>query len=153
MKSLTSQRNVSKPSMQSYLSAPRFIALSRGAQSHTPMPALATQLMSGVANMRKDAVREALKCRTLPITLNMLTLLCNRIAIHPSWSPYEKSLRWSTMILVYWGSFRMGELISQEKHKFDPSSSLLPSDLQFKEDCLNSLIKVKVKVENEVDEV
>ena len=59
------------------------------------------------------------------------------------------------MILVYWGSFRMGELISQEKHKFDPSSSLLPSDLQFKEDCLNSLIKVKVKVkvENEVDEV
>ena len=49
----------------------------------------------------------------------------------------------------------MGELISQEKHKFDPSSSLLPSDLQFKEDCLNSLIKVKVKVkvENEVDEV
>ena len=45
------------------LSALRFVALSRGAQSHTPMPALATQLMSGVANMRKDAVQEALKCR------------------------------------------------------------------------------------------
>ena len=130
------EKKISKPSIQSYLSGLRFVVLSRGAQSHTPMPALATQLMSGVANMNKNAMLEALKCRRRPITLNILILLRSSIAAHPSWTPYEKSLRWSTMMLAYWGSFRMGELLSQEKQKFNPSTSLLPSDLQFKEDCL-----------------
>ena len=135
------QRNISKPSIQSYLSGLRFAILARGAQSHTPMPSLAAQLMSGVANMNKNAMAEALKCRRRPITLNMLILLRSSIANHPSWSPYEKSLRWSTMLLCYWGSFRMGELISQEKWKFDPLKALMPSDLQFKEDCLSVWIR------------
>ena len=129
-------RKVSKPTVQKYLSALRFVALSRGAQSHNPTPALASQLMSGVTNINRNAVLEALKCKRRPITLNLLMLIQNGIAIHPTWSPFEKSLRWSVMLLAWWGSFRMSELLCQERHKFDPASSLLPSDLQLKEDCL-----------------
>jgi hypothetical protein len=88
--------------------------------------------MSGVANMNKNAMLESLKCRRRPITLNILILLRSSIAANPSWTPYEKSLRRSTMMLAYWCSFCMGELLSQEKLKFNPSTSLLPSDLQFK---------------------
>lgn len=135
------QKNISKPSIQSYLSGLRFATLARGAQSHTPMPPLAAQLMSGVANMGKNAMEEAMKCRRRPITLNMLILLRSSIANHPSWSQLEKSLRWSTMLLCYWGSFRMGEIISQDKWKFDPLKALMPSDLQFKEDCLSVWIR------------
>ena len=69
------QRNTAKSTVQSYLSALRFVSLSRGAQSHTPLPDLTSQLMSGVANRDKNAVKEALKCRRRPITLNMLILL------------------------------------------------------------------------------
>ena len=130
------RRDVSKPTIQKYLSALRFVALSRGAQSHNPTPALASQLMSGVSNIRRNAVLEALRCRRRPITLNLLMLIQNGIAIHSSWSPFEKSLRWSVMLLAWWGSFRMSELLCQERHKFDPASSLLPSDLQLKAECL-----------------
>jgi hypothetical protein len=141
-------RNISKASVQKYISALRFITLSRGAQSHNPTPALASQLMSGLANIKKNAVLEALKSKRRPITLNMLMLLQNSIAAHPTWSTYEKSMRWTVMLLAYWGSFRMSELLTQERHKFDPASALLPSDLQVKDDCLTVWIR-SPKVYNE----
>ena len=71
----------------------------------------------------------------------MLMLLQNSIATQPTWSPYEKSMRWTVMLLAYWGRFRMSELLTQERHKFDPASALLPSDLQVKDDCLTVWIR------------
>lgn len=130
------QRGLSKPTIQSYLSGLRFVSLSRGASSHTPQSDLTLQLMSGMANIQKDAVKEATKCRRRPITLNMLVLIQHSIATHHYWSPYEKSLRWATVLLGYWGSFRLGELLGKEKLKFHPSTALLPTDIQFKTDCV-----------------
>ena len=45
------------------------------------------------------------------------------------------------MLLAYWGSFRLGELISKEKHSFNLETALLPTDLQFKEDCVTIWIR------------
>ena len=79
---------------------------------------------------------EAVKPKRRPITINILRILQHAIASHPSWTDYQKSLRWSVMLMGFWGSFRMTELIESEKSKFDPNNRLLPSDLKFKEDAV-----------------
>ena len=134
--SYLTQRNIAKSTIQSYLSALRYISLSRGAAQHTKTPELSAQIIAGTANMKKDAKKEAEKPKRRPITLNMLLLLKHAIANHGTWSIYEKSLRWSCMLLAYWGSFRMGELLQTEKTQFHPGSSLIPSDLKFQEESV-----------------
>ena len=130
------QKNIASSSIKSYLSALRYIALSRGASHHTKLPELGAQIVTGSANLKKDARAEAIKPKRRPITLNMLQLLQHSIATHHSWTDYEKSLRWCVMLMGYWGSFRMGEMLQTEKSKFNPSNSLLPSDLQFHDDSV-----------------
>ena len=126
-----SERNVTSATIKSYLSAVRFISLSRGAGRHTKLPDLGAQIVAGVSNMRKDAMSEAIKPKRRPITINMLVLLRHAIANNQKWNAFEKCLRWSCMLTCFWGSFRMGELIETEKSKFNPASSLLPSDIKF----------------------
>ena len=128
--SYLAERGVSKATAQSYLSGIRFLSLSRGAPRHTAMPELGSQLLAGMANCAKDASKEAMKPKRRPITINMLMLLSNSIDSEQKWSVYEKSLRWCTILLAYWGSFRMGELLANEKSQFNPSTALMPSDLR-----------------------
>ena len=135
------QKGLSKPTISNYMSGLRYIMMSRGAHSPTPPSALTSQLVSGMFNIQKDAVKEATKSRRRPITLNMLILLQHSIATNTNWSQYEKSLRWSVILMGFWGSFRMGELVSKEKFRFHESTSLLPTDIQFKEDCVSVWIR------------
>lgn len=130
------QRNVTSATIKSYLSAVRYISLSRGAGRHTKLPELGAQMVAGVCNMRKDAMVEATTPRRRPITINMLVLLRHAIAGNQVWNDLEKCLRWSCMLTAFWGSFRMGELIETEKSKFNPSTSLLPSDIKFHEESV-----------------
>ena len=130
------QRNVASATIKSYLSAVRYISLSRGAGRHTKLPDLGAQIVAGVSNMRKDAMTEAIKPKRRPITIHMLVLLRHAIAGNQAWSELEKCLRWSCMLTSFWGSFRMSELIETEKSKFNPSTSLLPSDIKFHEESV-----------------
>ena len=129
-------KNVTSATIKSYLSGLRYISLSRGAAHHTKLPELGAQIVAGSTNMKKDAHAEASKPKRRPITLEMLVLLRHAIATNETWNDVEKCLRWSCMLLGYWGSFRMGELLETEKSKFHPGSSLLPSDIKFHEDSV-----------------
>jgi hypothetical protein len=130
------QRNIAGSTIKSYLSAIRYISLSRGAGRHTKLPDLGAQIVAGVSNMKKDAMAEATKPKRRPITIHMLVLLRHAIACNQAWSELEKCLRWSCMLTAFWGSFRMSELIESEKSRFSPSSSLLPTDIKFHEDSV-----------------
>ena len=130
------QRNVASATIKSYLSAVRYISLSRGAGRHTKLPDLGAQMVAGVSNMRKNAMTEAIKPKRRPITIHMLVLLRHAIAGNQAWSELEKCLRWSCMLTSFWGSFRMSELIESEKSKFSPSTSLLPSDIKFHDESV-----------------
>ena len=48
----------------------------------------------------------------------------------------EKSLRWVVSFLAFWGSFRIGELLTELRYEFNPKCALLPSDLQFDSECV-----------------
>lgn len=113
--SYLAQKNISSNTIKSYLSALRYIALSRGASHHTKLPELGAQIVTGSSNLKKDSRAEASKPKRRPITIHMLLLLQHGIATHHSWTDHEKSLRWCVMLLGYWGSFRMGEILETEK--------------------------------------
>lgn len=130
------KRGVTSTTIKSYLSAVRYISLSRGASRHTKLPELGAQLVAGVCNMRKDAMAEASRPKRRPITLHMLVLLKHAIAGNQAWSDMEKCLRWSCMLTAFWGSFRMSELIESEKKKFNSATSLLPSDIKFHDESI-----------------
>ena len=134
--SYLASKNIAPSTIKSYLAALRYISLSKGATQHTKLPGLGSQIMAGAANLRKNSRLEAIKPKRRPITINILRILQHAIASHPSWTDYQKSLRWSVMLMGFWGSFRMTELIESEKSKFDPNNTLLPSDLKFKEDAV-----------------
>ena len=111
--------------------------MSRGATSPPELPALATQLMQGATNGQKDVFKNVNSRNKRAITLEMLTLLENSIARKTEWSPFEKSLRFTVMLLAWWGSFRLGELLGSKTMEYHPTSILLASDIKFHEGSLS----------------
>ena len=105
--------------------------MARGATSPPKLPTLATQLISGASNSQRDPHMKVNSKNKRAITLQMLKLIENSIARKEKWSMYEKCLRFCVALLAWWGSFRLGELLSQEKSQFHVSTALLASDIKF----------------------
>ena len=51
-----------------------------------------------------------------------------------NWSPYKKSLIWTVCSTAFWGSLRLGEILSEFTTQFDAGSSFLGSDLTLNND-------------------
>ena len=86
-----------------YLSGVRFFLMSQGQPIPPKLPTLAEQLMTGREKAGIDAVAAAVKKTKRAVTVDMLKLLSHAIAIRESWSTFEKSLRWSVVLLAFWG--------------------------------------------------
>ena len=115
--------------IKSYLSGIRFYLLSMGATNPPVLPPLAGQLLSGYEKSKFNPTLLATKKTRRPITVEMLKLLEHAIATQTRWSDYEKSLRWSVVLVAWWGSFRIGELLSANTRTFNPANALLLSDV------------------------
>ena len=61
----------------------------------------------------------------------MLKLLEHSVAQRTDWSCYEKCLRWNVILLAWWGSFRIGELLTKQPNQFNADMDFLASDLTF----------------------
>ena len=56
---------------------------------------------------------------------------------HSHWPPYDKLVVWTSIVVGFFGSFRMGELLSPHTLHFDQHSTLLWSDISFSgKNCL-----------------
>ena len=89
--------------------------------------------MAGVSNIRKDAMAEAVKHKRRQIMINKVVLLRHAIATNQMWNEMEKCLRWSCMAKCFWSGFCRGKLLEAKKSKFNPASSLLPSDIMVRD--------------------
>ena len=94
--------------IRSYLSGIRFYLLSMGVATPPKLPSLAEQLIVGLEKGNRNPMQIALKKTRRAITVHMLKIIEHAIATHSSWSTYEKSLRWSVLLVAWWGSFRQG---------------------------------------------
>ena len=64
------------------------------------------------------------------MNLHTLKLLGHEIAIS-NWEENSKQTVWSAFTLAFFGSFRMGEILSQSESSFSPSDTLLWEDVKF----------------------
>ena len=73
-----------------------------------------------------EKVKETRKVMTLPL----LKILGNEIA-KSDWESNSKQVVWSAFTLAFFGSFRMGELLSPQENSFSPKDTLLWKDVKF----------------------
>ena len=115
----------------------RYISMARGAAAPPKLPALASQLLLGAANAQRNPTQKIYSKNKQAISLPMLKLLENSIGRRENWSIYEKCLRFTVALLAWWGSFRLGELLSPETAKFHGTTALLASDVKFHEGSIS----------------
>ena len=128
------RRKLEPSTIKNYLSGIRFYLLSMGLPSPPNLPPLAQQILNGYEKGKIDPQDTAVKRTRRAISIEMLKLLEHSIAIHQSWTDFEKSLRWTVILVAWWGSFRIGELLPANSTVFNPKNALLASDLKFQEE-------------------
>jgi len=67
------------------------------------------------------------------MTLPLLRVLGHEL-IKSNWSNHSKLVIWGSCTAAFFGSFRLGELLSKNESKFNPYETLLWKDIQFLED-------------------
>jgi hypothetical protein len=68
-----------------------------------------------------------------PVTFDILTLIGHQI-MSSQWSEFHKTLFWTISLLLFWGSFRAGELLPTCRSEFDPKTDLTWDDIIFRSD-------------------
>ena len=64
------------------------------------------------------------------MSLPLLKILGNEIA-NTNWKTDSKQIFWASSLLAFFGSCRMGEILSQNEKTFDPAATLLWKDLKY----------------------
>ena len=100
-------KGLKSESIQNYLTHIKFYELSMGVQNPVKGSQLNSQILQGLKNLQRNP-REAVFAKTRrPITPAMIKLLSHSLAMS-GFSNFELSLRWSVILVAFWGSFRQG---------------------------------------------
>jgi hypothetical protein len=103
-------------------------------------------MMKGAKNL--DLYSSISKDCKKVMTLPLLKILSHRIALE-SWSELDKQCFWTAFAVAFYGSFRFGELVSQNGRIENKKETLLWSDIVFGKDFVVLHVKVtKTKVKN-----
>ena len=70
------------------------------------------------------------------MTLELPHIIGHEIAI-ADWSPDSVLVFWSACCVSFFGSFRVGEILSTSDKNFDPSTCLLWRDIKFRIDSVH----------------
>jgi hypothetical protein len=120
------EKGLSHSSIRSYLSSIRmahtFMKLDPKVFDHE----IIKLMLRGVENTSELTYNPTRKIITIPI----LKLIGHELACL-DWSTYSKQVYWSTCCTAFFGSTRMGEILAETEHKFDPTSTLTWRDLNF----------------------
>jgi hypothetical protein len=68
-----------------------------------------------------------------PVTFEILQLIGHQI-MSSNWPEYTKNMIWSLSLVAFWGSFRIGELLTSSQNQFDNCTNLTWNDILFKQD-------------------
>ena len=92
--------------VKAYLTHVNFYEMSKGVFDSVANSQLGKQLIQGLSNAQRDPRAAANEKTRRPITPAMIRLLGHSIASSKELCPYEKSLRWTVVLVAFWGSFR-----------------------------------------------
>lgn len=114
-----------------YLSGIRTWHLANGWDEPMLRDPLVKQVLDGAANFDKLQQKEK-KDRRLPMTIVAMKLL-NKLISKQYWPKEKKTRVWFTACLAWAGSFRIHEILSRQKRKFDPTTTLIGKRFKIKQ--------------------
>jgi hypothetical protein len=94
--------------------------------------------LKGIRNL--DEINVVCEKLRMVFSLPLLKILGHQIAIS-SWSVESKKLFWAAAVLLFFGSFRVSEILSGKEFSYDPLTTLLWSDIIFSCDSVRIAIK------------
>ena len=121
-------RKVKKDTIENYLSSLRYIHLSKGVFPGVLRPEVVKTLLKGMSNQDLKAKRSSPD--RFPVTLEVMFLLEWELEDRSDWSKEYKLLVWAVSTLAFFGSFRVGELLSKKARSIDPDFDLLLRDVR-----------------------
>ena len=132
-------KNLKYTTVSSYLSSLNTILKLKGFDSPNLESFMTKTLLRGgkTVSILKGDPRPTRKV----MTLDLLKLLGHEIA-SSDWTEDSKRVFWSASCVLFFGSFRIGEILAEKDSCFDPTSCLLWKDILFREDSI--LIHVKL---------
>ena len=119
-------RKLSHNSIQTYLSALKFVHTLRGFDcDHLAEDKLAKLLLKGAEHSSESFISHPNTRRAM--TLPLLLTLGRRIAA-TNWPALDKQVIWAAATTGFFGSVRMGEILASAEKSFSPASDLLWQD-------------------------
>ena len=109
------------------LSALRTAHLTKGHYVHVLRPDIVSSLLKGRAN--RDASETRRVEERLPVTVDILKMLRLILDLDKNMSEGYKLLIWSVSLMAFWGSLRVGEILSKTARTIDPEVDLLRKDV------------------------
>jgi hypothetical protein len=129
-----------KPStVQNYLSSLSFYHKLRDFETNNCNDFTVKTMIKGAENL--DIYSSITKSCRKAMSYPLLKILSHKIAAE-SWCELDKQAVWTSFTLAFFGSFRFGELVSQNKRVFNAKETLLWSDVHLKQDY--AVIHLKV---------
>ena len=146
---LLEERQVKPTSVESYLSGLRQLHLVEGLEA----PKLRTDIVNTIIKGAKhrEWLEEKLnpKSKRLPmdlVAINLLGMELNRQAMEKS----DIRMVWAVSLIAFFGSFRMGELITEHEDQFDPALDLLTEDMVVSKDKKGrKILQIRLKLSKE----
>jgi hypothetical protein len=133
------KRKLKHSTVNSYLSSLTFYHRLRNMNSESCSNFLAKSMVRGAKNLElySSICKDCRKVMTLPL----LKLLSHKIATE-SWPERDRQSFWTAFTVAFYGSFRFGELLSQNGRILNKKETLLWSDITFGKDYVVIHIKV-----------
>ena len=109
--------------------------------------------MKGNENLCRDAVKAVSNSKNRPISIPFLRLLSHAISKHWKGNKEDGLVFWTICKIAFWGTFRVGELLSEDTTMFSPESDMLGSDVLWMSDTSLALWIRDPKISKEYGDV
>jgi len=143
---LIEKRGVKVSSVQSYLAGVRQLHINKGMDPPKIRTDLVKQALKGRLNMERQSNKHD-KTR-LPMTMALMELLKERTR-QSDWDTETKRLLWALSTLMFFGAFRISELVSSQEATFDPDHTLLGGDIKLVNSKGGGALEVTLKCPKE----
>ena len=125
------KKNLKASTIKSYISSIATAHKLNDLDSSCCYSFISKQMLQGIENLEfyNNICKKTRKVMTLPL----LKLAGHELA-NSNWCSDSKQVIWTVLTTAFFGSFRLGEILSQSESNYNPSETLLWDDIIFRDD-------------------
>ena len=127
---LLDRDNLKSSTIENYLSALRILHMTEGHIVTNLRPDIIRTLLKGKSN--EDAIWDRKKEEKLPVTVEVLALMREILLADTRMDRAEKAAIWAIACMCFFGSLRLGEVLSEKARTIDPRFDMLRRDVVIK---------------------